>query len=142
MTKQRPTLTNAQWIALLDFRDRYGRNWKDALWTKWGNGQDYYEPHASDLHSIRNQADLGPSWLHTLKPDELDRQRDRYTLTRRERTDIEVQADQQNVAANLAADDSQIWANMTPAEREPYNRRAGVILISLNTARRERERGL
>lgn len=141
MTTKRPTPSNAQWIALLDFRDRYGRTWKDALWTKWGNDQDHYEPHAADLHAIRNHADFGPSWLHTLKPDELQRQRERFTLTSRDGTDESADADVQHLAATFAAEDGQLWYAMTPSEREPYRKRAGVILISLNAARRERERG-
>ena len=75
----RPTLTDPEWIALLDFRDRNGRNWKEALSTAWCNGRDYYEPHGTELHALRNN--YGPTWLYSLKPADLDRARRLFTLT-------------------------------------------------------------
>ncbi|MFL0419569.1 hypothetical protein ACH0CP_18710 [Sphingomonas sp. 179-I 2A4 NHS] len=141
MTTGKPTPTIAQWIALLDFRDRYGRTWKDALWTKWGNGQDHYEPHAADLHSVRNHADFGPSWLHGLKPDLLQRQRERFTLTLAHRDDNTVRAEQEAVASALANDDGHKWADMTPEAQAPYTRKATLAMLALSNLRYQREQG-
>lgn len=140
MTNETATLTDEQWIALLDYRDRHGRTWSFDLWAAFTNGTDADEPHGPALRAIRNG--VGPSYIQKLTNAELKRQRERFTLTRRTRSDDEVRADMENVAASLAADDREIWANMSPTDREPYIRRAGVILISLNTDRRQRERGL
>lgn len=73
------TPTDAEWLALLDFRDRHGRTWSFALWTAWQNGNDVLQPHGAELRAIRNR--LGPSWLETLTNRELEQQRERFTLT-------------------------------------------------------------
>lgn len=72
-------LNDAEWIALLDFRDRHGRTWSFALWTAWQNGNDVLQPHGATLRAIRNR--LGPSWLETLTARQLEQQRQRFTLT-------------------------------------------------------------
>jgi hypothetical protein len=58
------------WRALLDFRARHGRRWKDALTLKWMNGDDEREPNSASLRMIRNQ--FGPSWLSDLPRLRLD----------------------------------------------------------------------
>lgn len=58
------------WRALLDFRARHGRRWKDQLSIKWMNGEDEHEPHGSSLRRVRNH--LGPSWLVDLEKAVLD----------------------------------------------------------------------
>ncbi|MEZ0498152.1 hypothetical protein [Sphingomonas sp. IW22] len=58
------------WRALLDFRARHGRRWKDALTRKWMNGDDEREPNSASLRMIRNQ--FGPSWLSDLPRLRLD----------------------------------------------------------------------
>ena len=40
MTNETATLTDEQWIALLDFRDRHGRTWAFDLWAAFTNGTD------------------------------------------------------------------------------------------------------
>jgi hypothetical protein len=142
MTTGKPTPTIAQWIALLDFRDRYGRTWKDALWTAWGNGRDDYEPHSAHLRAIRNHRDFGPSWLHGLKPDLLQRQRERFTLALPGRGEQGAKADREAVATALAVDDGHEWGNLTPEEQAPYQHRAKVAVGTLAALRREREQGL
>ena len=61
---------DAMWRALIDFRARHGRRWKDTLSIKWMNGGDDYEPFGSSLRMVRNH--LGPSWLCDLKKATLD----------------------------------------------------------------------
>ncbi len=61
---------DAMWRALVDFRARHGRRWKETLWIKWMNGEDEFEPHSASLRKIRNH--LGPSWLHNLNKPTLD----------------------------------------------------------------------
>ncbi|RJG53188.1 hypothetical protein D0Z70_17375 [Sphingobium terrigena] len=61
---------DAMWRALVDFRARHGRRWKETLSIKWMNGGDDYEPFGSSLRMVRNH--LGPSWLRDLKKATLD----------------------------------------------------------------------
>ncbi|AMK23219.1 MULTISPECIES: hypothetical protein [Sphingomonadaceae] len=61
---------DAMWRALVDFRARHGRRWKEALSLKWMNGGDDFEPFGASLRRVRNQ--LGPSWLCDLKKATLD----------------------------------------------------------------------
>lgn len=138
MTTDR-TPNAAQWIALLDFRDRHGRTWKNDLSLKWMNGQDERERHAPHLRAIRNH--FGPSWLHDLKPAEVQRQRERFTLTLAHRSDAEVKAENEAAAASLAAEDGHEWATMTPEAQAPYQRRAGLAILAVLTTRRDQERG-
>lgn len=138
MTTERTTPSAAQWIALLDFRDRHGRTWRDELSTKWMNGKDERERHAPHLRAIRNH--FGPSWLYDLKPAELQRQRERFTLTL-PRSQDDVKAEQDAVALSLATDDHVIWQDATPEERATYERRAALALLAVSNVRRERERG-
>jgi hypothetical protein len=138
MTTAKPSPNASQWIALLDFRDRHGRTWKDQLSIKWMNGQDERERHSAHLRAIRNH--FGPTWLHNLKADEIQRQRERFTLTLAYRTDAEVEAENAAAAASLAAEDGQEWA-MTPEAQAPYMRRAGLALLAVLTIRRDQERG-
>lgn len=56
--------------ALLDWRQRNGRRWKERLLLAWMNGADERDPHRSALRRIRNR--LGPSWLVDLRPRDLD----------------------------------------------------------------------
>ena len=58
------------WLALVDFRARHGRRWKEALGIKWMNGEDELEPYSASLRSVRNH--FGPSWLHNLRKATLD----------------------------------------------------------------------
>ncbi|MDF0491457.1 hypothetical protein PX699_16770 [Sphingobium sp. H39-3-25] len=58
------------WRALVDFRARHGRRWKDQLSMKWMNGQDESEPLGGSLRRVRNH--LGPSWLCDLEKSILD----------------------------------------------------------------------
>lgn len=62
--------TDAMWRALIDFRDRHGRDWKRELTIKWMNGEDGRERHSSSLREIRNH--FGPSWLWDLEESLLD----------------------------------------------------------------------
>lgn len=61
---------DAMWRALVDFRIRHGRRWKETLSLKWMNGADEFEFYSSSLRMIRNH--LGPSWLFDLKKAMLD----------------------------------------------------------------------
>lgn len=61
---------DAMWRALIDFRSRHGRRWKETLSLKWMNGADEFEYYSSSLRMIRNH--LGPSWLCDLRKATLD----------------------------------------------------------------------
>ena len=56
--------------ALLDWRQRSGRSWKEHLQLAWMTGADENDPRGSALRHIRNY--LGPSWLDRLRPRDLD----------------------------------------------------------------------
>lgn len=58
------------WRALIDFRARHGRQWKNKLTIKWMNGEDEHEPHSAGLRRVRNH--LGPLWLMGLAKPALD----------------------------------------------------------------------
>ena len=56
--------------ALLEWRQRKGRNWKQLLLFAWMTGADQQHPHGASLRRIRNQ--FGPTWLDRLRPSDLD----------------------------------------------------------------------
>jgi len=56
--------------ALLDWRQRAGRSWKEKLHIAWMTGADENDPRGSSLRHIRNH--LGPTWLDKLRPKDLD----------------------------------------------------------------------
>lgn len=55
------TLSLEQLDAILKFRTRHGRQWKNKLNAMWFNGDDARQPEAPFLRQIRN--DFGPRWL-------------------------------------------------------------------------------
>ncbi|WIW89605.1 hypothetical protein K3M67_06505 [Sphingobium sp. V4] len=61
---------DAVWRALLDFRARHGKDWREKLSIAWMNGSDASEPRGSELRHIRNR--FGPSWVCDLAEAELD----------------------------------------------------------------------
>ena len=63
-------LDNEMISALLDWRQRSGRSWKEHLQIAWMTGADERDPRGSSLRRIRNR--LGPSWLDKLRPCDLD----------------------------------------------------------------------
>ena len=63
-------LDNEMISALLDWRQRSGRSWKEHLQLAWMTGADENDPRGSALRHIRNY--LGPSWLDRLRPRDLD----------------------------------------------------------------------
>lgn len=63
-------LDDAMMSALLDWRQRNGRPWKERLSIAWMTGADERAPRGSSLRQIRNR--LGPSWLVDLRPCDLD----------------------------------------------------------------------
>lgn len=71
-----PTLD--MWRALIDFRARHGRYWKQALSLKWMEGSDEHEHFSASLRAVRNH--LGPTWLYKLRPATLDAQAKRIAL--------------------------------------------------------------
>ena len=139
MTTDKPTPSAAQWIALLDFRDRHGRNWRDHLSTAWMNGQDENEPHAPHLRALRNH--FGTAWLYRLKSDELQRQRERFTLKLAFRSVAEVKAENEAAAVALANLDGLDWAALPPEQQLQYLHRVGVVLLTVLKVREEQERG-
>ena len=70
---------DSQIAALLLFRERYGRSWKTDLWAAWMNGGDTREPGGAALRQLRNSS--GPSWLDTLRPNDLDAEATRRGVT-------------------------------------------------------------
>jgi hypothetical protein len=70
---------DAQIEALLGFRERHGRSWKNKLVTAWMNGSDASESGGGALRRLRNCS--GPTWLDTLRPSDLDAEASRRGLT-------------------------------------------------------------
>lgn len=70
MTSDPNDLDDAMMSALLDWRRRKGRSWKQMLNDAWRTGADDDDPRGSSLRQIRNR--LGPSWLVDLRPTDLD----------------------------------------------------------------------
>ena len=70
MNKGFDNLDDAMLSALLDWRQRSGRSWKEKLQIAWMTGADERDPRGSSLRRIRNR--LGPSWLEKLRPCDLD----------------------------------------------------------------------
>ena len=69
MTKGFDGLDDEMLSALLDWRQRSGRSWKEKLQIAWMTGADERDPRGSSLRRIRNQ--LGPSWFDKLRPWDL-----------------------------------------------------------------------
>lgn len=69
---------DAHWRALVEFRARHGRAWRDTLSIYWMNGRDASEPHGAALRWIRNH--LGPSWLCDLPDSDIETQALRLRL--------------------------------------------------------------
>ncbi|WP_454883039.1 hypothetical protein [Sphingomonas oryzagri] len=69
---------DAHWRALVEFRARHGRAWRDTLSIYWMNGRDASEPHGAALRWIRNH--LGPSWLCDLPDSDIEAQALRLRL--------------------------------------------------------------
>lgn len=65
--------------ALLDWRQRHGRSWKNELLTAWLNGTDELNARGYALRTIRNR--LGPTWLDRLRPKDLDAEAVRRGVT-------------------------------------------------------------
>ncbi|QYE37260.1 hypothetical protein KZX46_21755 (plasmid) [Polymorphobacter sp. PAMC 29334] len=63
-------LDDKQLSALLDWKQRKGRSWKNDLLFAWQNGRDEQDPRSASLRWIRNHR--GPSWLVDLHPCDLD----------------------------------------------------------------------
>lgn len=55
----------AQVEALLAFKAKHRRLWKEKLNTAWCTGKDCAEPNGALLRQVRNE--FGPSWLHAFK---------------------------------------------------------------------------
>lgn len=53
-----------QLIALVAYKDKYGKQWKTKLLTAWLYGTDVKEPGGCYLRQVRNT--LGPQWLETV----------------------------------------------------------------------------
>lgn len=66
------------WRALIDFRARHGRYWKQALCYIWMTGGDEVERYSASLRAVRNA--FGPGWLYALRPARLDAQQRRIAL--------------------------------------------------------------
>ena len=54
-------ITTQQLETLKAFSEKYGKNWKDVLMTKWMNGSAINEHNGHDLQRLRNAG--GPTWL-------------------------------------------------------------------------------
>lgn len=65
--------------ALLDWRQRRGRFWKNELLAAWMNGTDELDARGSALRTIRNR--FGPTWLDRLRPRDLDAEAGRRGIT-------------------------------------------------------------
>ena len=70
MSRNLAEFDDAMLSALLDWRQRNGRSWKERLQLAWMNGADEHDPRGSSLRKIRNQ--LCPTWLDKLRPRDLD----------------------------------------------------------------------
>lgn len=70
MTKGFNDLDDAMLSALLDWRQRSDRSWKEKLQIAWMTGADERDRRGSSLRRIRNR--LGPSWIDKLRPCDLD----------------------------------------------------------------------
>ena len=79
MTSDPDKLDDAMMSALLDWRQRAGRSWKEKLQIAWMTGADENDPRGSALRHIRNH--LGPTWLHELRPKDLDAAATRRGIT-------------------------------------------------------------
>ena len=69
MTKPLDELDDEMLSAMLDWRQRKGRSWKEALLIAWMNGDDGRDRRCASLRHIRNR--LGPDWLDKLRPKDL-----------------------------------------------------------------------
>lgn len=67
---QRGTPTPEQLAAVRQFRDKYGRGWREGLLNAWMNGRDASEPDGHLLRQVRNQ--FGPTWLGRVQNKELE----------------------------------------------------------------------
>ena len=70
MSRTLDELDDDRMSALLDWRQRNGRSWKERLQVAWMAGADERDPRSSSLRHIRNH--LGPTWLDKLRPTDLD----------------------------------------------------------------------
>ncbi len=70
MSRNLDALDDAMMSALLDWRQRHGRSWKESLQVAWMSGADERDPRGWSLRRIRNH--LGPTWLDRLRPKDLD----------------------------------------------------------------------
>ena len=59
---QEPTWPQME--ALLVFRSKHGRDWKEKLVNAWLDGSDTKETNGHLLRQLRNR--LGPTWLYAL----------------------------------------------------------------------------
>jgi hypothetical protein len=79
MSRNLDELDDAMMSALLDWRQRNGRSWKQRLQIAWMSGADGSDRRSSSLRQIRNH--LGPTWLDRLRPRDLDAAADARGIT-------------------------------------------------------------